>query len=48
MATALNVLRWLCGLFYTFVGLSWFGHRLLGRPWQTPRNHRLPSACWMP
>lgn len=37
-ATALNVLRWLYGLFYTFVGLSWFGHRLLGRPWQTPEE----------
>jgi len=36
MRTATPVLRWVYGLFYAYVGASWFVHRLMGRPWVTP------------
>lgn len=34
LATAL--LRWLFGLFYAYVGGSWFVHWIIGKPWMTP------------
>lgn len=36
MRVATAVLRWVYGLFYAYVGASWFIHALLGKPWVTP------------
>lgn len=38
------VLRWLYGLFYLYVGTSWFVHRLVGKPWVTPPEPPLAKA----
>lgn len=34
MTTA--ILRWLPGIFYAYIGGSWFVHQLIGKPWVTP------------
>ena len=36
MNTATAVLRWLYGLFYAYIGGSWFVHQLIGKAWVTP------------
>lgn len=38
------VLRWLFGLFYLYVGVSWFVHKLIGKPWVTPPEPPLAKA----
>jgi hypothetical protein len=44
MQAATHVLRWLYGLFYAYVGASWFVHRLIGKPWVTPPEPPLAKA----
>jgi hypothetical protein len=44
MQAAILVLRWLYGLFYTYVGVSWFVHKLIGKPWVTPPEPPLAKA----
>lgn len=44
MRIALLILRWLYGLFYVYVGGSWFVHLLLGKPWVTPPEPPLAKA----
>ena len=39
-----SILRWLYGLFYTYVGASWFVHKLIGKPWVTPPEPPLAKA----
>mgnify|MGYP001224217440 CR=1 FL=1 len=36
MSITTVILRWVYGLFYTYVGASWFIHKIIGRPWVTP------------
>ena len=39
MRKAASILRWLYGLFYLYVGASWFVHRLIGKPWAVPEEN---------
>ena len=36
MNVATAILRWLFGIFYAYIGGSWFVHQIIGRPWVTP------------
>jgi len=42
MGKLIAVMRWLFGLFYVYVGGSWFIHWMLGKPWVVPEE--TPSA----
>lgn len=44
MRFATPILRWLYGLFYTYVGASWLAHKALGKPWVTPPEPPLADA----
>ena len=39
MSIASTILRWLYGLFYLAVGIAWFAHKILGRPWVMPEKN---------
>ncbi len=36
MNTATAILRWLFGIFYAYIGGSWFVHLIIAKPWVTP------------
>jgi hypothetical protein len=36
MNVASAILRWLLGIFYGYIGGSWFVHQIIGKPWLTP------------
>lgn len=48
MRIATSILRWLYGLFYVYIGGSWFLYYLLDKPWTVPEKNesaqRLVSA----
>ena len=48
MNVVTTILRWLFGLFYAYIGGSWFVHQIIGKPWVTPpkpeRAEALASA----
>lgn len=44
MKVATLIIRWIFGLFYAFVGASWFIHRIIGKPWVTPPEPPLAKA----
>ena len=39
MKFAISLLRWVYGLFYVYVGGSWFLHQLLDKPWSVPEKN---------
>ena len=36
MNFATTTLRWLFGVFYSYIGGAWFVHQIIGKPWITP------------
>ena len=39
MRRATAILRWVYGLFYAYIGGSWFLHYLLDKPWSVPKKN---------
>lgn len=44
MRIATLILRWIYGLFYTYIGASWFIHQIMGKVWETPPKPPLAEA----
>ena len=39
MRIATSILRWLYGLFYVYIGGSWFLYFFMGKPWSVPEKN---------
>lgn len=44
MSVATAILRWVYGLFYLFVGVAWFVHRILDKPWVMPEKNEAATT----